>query len=196
MHPSSPENEASGMAAEQAARHSQVDQIEGFRQAMRLHSGGVVMVTLRVDGRPWGLTISSCCSVSTEPPQVLISLGSRTVTAQQVTRTGRFGISLLSARHVELAELGAATGVPKFVDAYCERCDPRDERPPRVRDALYHLDCLLTASHEIADHTIFIAHVQETRCENTPDRMDPLIYFDRAYRRVGGGLRAAAGEAG
>ncbi|MGH2970263.1 MAG: flavin reductase family protein, partial [Solirubrobacteraceae bacterium] len=55
-----------------------------FKAAMRVLAGGVVMVTTRVDGRPWGLTISSCCSLSAEPPQLLVSLGSQTVTCREV----------------------------------------------------------------------------------------------------------------
>ncbi len=177
------------MAMRKLSPMNSSDEVEGFRQAMRLHSGGVVMVTIWIDGRPWGLTISSCCSISAEPPQVLISLGSQTVTCEQVESTGRFGISLLSTRHIELAEVGAATGSPKFVDEYCEPAGDIEEGSPQVRDALYHLDCVVRASHQIADHTIFIGSVRETLCETEPGKLDPLIYFDRAYREVGGGLR-------
>jgi flavin reductase (DIM6/NTAB) family NADH-FMN oxidoreductase RutF len=46
-----------------------------FREAMSLLAAAVVMVTTRIDGRPWSLTISSCCSVSVAPPMILISLG-------------------------------------------------------------------------------------------------------------------------
>jgi flavin reductase (DIM6/NTAB) family NADH-FMN oxidoreductase RutF len=161
---------------------------DGFREAMRLLASGVVMVTTRLDGRPWGLTISACCSLSAEPPQILISLGSKTVTCRQVVATGQFGLSLLATRHRELAEAGAAPGVPKFVDDYCEDGDDPAERLPRVRGALYHLDCVVTDTREIADHTVIVGEVRHALSGAASGEADPLIYFDRTYRQMGSGL--------
>jgi flavin reductase (DIM6/NTAB) family NADH-FMN oxidoreductase RutF len=163
-------------------------QSAGFREAMRLLASGVVMVTTRQDGRPWGLTISACCSLSADPPQILISLGSETVTCRQVLATGQFGLSLLATKHRELAEAGAAPGVPKFVDDYCDDCDDPAERLPRVRGALYHLDCTVTDTHRIADHTVIVGEVRHAHSGAASGEADPLIYFDRAYRQVGSGL--------
>jgi flavin reductase (DIM6/NTAB) family NADH-FMN oxidoreductase RutF len=160
-----------------------------FRDAMRLLPAGVVMVTVCVDGRPWGLTISSCCSLSADPPQLLISLGTATVTCRQILDGGGFGISVLGAGHGEVAALGAASGAAKFVDGYC---DARDHAvvSPRVRGAVYHLDCRLAAAHEHADHTVIVGAV--VSAERTPAEPsgDALVYFDRAYRRVGADLSA------
>lgn len=165
-----------------------------FRQAMRQLAGGVVMVTTHVDERPWGLTISAFCSISAEPPQVLISLASRTVTCAQIQATEAFGISLLSERHLELAEVGSATGAPKFVDEYCEIV-PDGSRPPRVKDALYHLDCAVVSSHQAGDHTVFIARVEQAVGADGESGSRPLIYFDQAYRQVGEDLPPGGGEA-
>jgi flavin reductase (DIM6/NTAB) family NADH-FMN oxidoreductase RutF len=160
----------------------------GFREAMRFLASGVVMVTTRLDGRPWGLTISACCSLSADPPQILISLGSQTVTCQQVLGAGRFGLSLLATRHRELAEAGSAPGVPKFVDDYCDDGDGPADRLPRVRGAMYHLDCSVTHTHQISDHTVIVGEVMHALSGAATGEADPLIYFDRTYRQVGSGL--------
>ena len=68
---------------------------DSFREAMGRLAAGVVMVTCSVDGRPWGLTVTACCSVSIEPPLLLVSLGRESSTASAVRRTGSFGVSLL-----------------------------------------------------------------------------------------------------
>ena len=39
--------------------------------SMRALAAGVVTLATRFGGEPWGLTISWCCSVSLEPPQLL-----------------------------------------------------------------------------------------------------------------------------
>src|SRR5690348_2681388 len=70
---------------------------EVFKLAMRALAAGVVIVTTRLDGRPWGLTISSCCSLSLEPPQLVVGLRSDTVSCQQILASGRFGVSILAA---------------------------------------------------------------------------------------------------
>ena len=33
-----------------------------FKQALSGLAGGVVVVTAWTDGRPWGMTVSACCS--------------------------------------------------------------------------------------------------------------------------------------
>lgn len=158
-----------------------------FRDAMRLLASGVAMVTTRVDGRPWGLTISSCTSLSADPPQILVSLSSQTVTSRQIANTRRFGLSLLTTRHRKLAEVGAALGAPKFVDDHCD--DDGEERCPRVRGALYHLDCEVTDVNVVADHTIFVGRVTRWVSGAPSAAADPLIYFDRGYRGISSNLR-------
>jgi flavin reductase (DIM6/NTAB) family NADH-FMN oxidoreductase RutF len=153
-----------------------------FRDAMALLASGLTMVTTRIDGRAWGLTISSCTSLSADPPQVLVSLGTRTVTCRQIATTRRFGLSLLGAHHHQLAQVGAAPGAPKFVDDHCE--DDGEERCPRVRGALYHLDCDVSHVTAVADHTIFVGQVTRWVPGALSDSPEPLIYFDRGYRGV------------
>jgi flavin reductase (DIM6/NTAB) family NADH-FMN oxidoreductase RutF len=153
-----------------------------FRDAMALLASGLTMVTTRIDGRPWGLTISSCTSLSADPPQVLVSLGTRTVTCRQIAATRRFGLSLLGAHHRRLAQVGAAPGAPKFVDDHCE--DEGDEQCPRVRGALYHLDCDVSHVTAVADHTIFVGQVTRWVPGAVSGSVEPLIYFDRGYRGV------------
>ncbi len=56
--------------------------LDGFRTAMSQLAAGVVMVTCHVGGKPWGLTVSACCSVSMSPPLMLVSLGSATTSTR------------------------------------------------------------------------------------------------------------------
>jgi flavin reductase len=158
-----------------------------FTDAMRQLPSGVVMVTVCVGKRPWGLTISSFSSLSAEPAQILISIGSRTVTCREILAGRRFGVSVLGAEHHEVAALGAATGVAKFIDDYCDGCDSDRAEMPQVKDALYHLDCSLVATHEHADHTVVVGTV--TRAIAGPGApAGPLIYFDRTFRGIGDSL--------
>lgn len=160
---------------------------EAFRAAMRVLAAGVVMVTTTQDGRPWGLTISACCSVTVKPPKILISLRSTTVSCRSIVASGGFGVSILSAKHKPLAEFGSAVGAAKFVDDYCQDRDTAES--PMIAGALYHLDCAVETLQDISDHTLIVGRV--INVVYPPEAaMDaaPLVYFKRAFWSLGNEL--------
>lgn len=160
---------------------------DGFRQAMRLLAGGVAVVTTVVDGRPWGLTISACCSLTAEPPQVLISLDSRTASCRAILDSGRFGVALLGSDQVEVARACSAPGRPKFIE---ELVDDSFEqaRSPVIAGALAQLDCRVVDSHRVGDHALIIGLVHDALSPRTHQDFEPLVYFQRAFRTVGTAL--------
>lgn len=162
---------------------------EAFRGVMRFLAGGVVMVTTRVNGRAWGLTVSACTSLSAEPPQLLVSVREHTVTGGTIARDGLFGVSILSAAHRDVARLGSAPGQPKFVDAvsFQPPADSTPYRMPRVAGALCHLDCAVADTHRVGDHLLIVGLVTHTFECATHAEKGPLVYYDRAYRRIGEG---------
>ena len=156
---------------------------ERFRFAMRAFATGVVIVTVEVDGRIWGLTINSCCSISASPPQVLISLAHTASCREPLLRVRRFGLSVLAVDQRELAELGAVPGGPKYVDAFIER--PGEEQPATIAGALAHLDCSVAETFEVSDHTLVIGLVEQAIVGTG----EPILYFDRAFHRLGDKLQ-------
>jgi flavin reductase ActVB len=159
--------------------------VPDFRAAMSRLATGVVMVTTWVDQQPWGLTISSCCSVSASPPSLLVSLGSHTTSARTAIADGAFGVSILGERLLDAARFGSAPGRPKFVSRYCGAASA-DERTisfsPAVTGALAHVDCLVSRVVEYADHVLLIGAVRSVSVA-TGDT--PLLYYSRAYRVLG-----------
>ncbi len=154
-----------------------------FRDAMSRLACGVVMVTCDVSGRPWGLTVSACCSVSLDPPTLLVSVGAGTVSAGAIRETGRFGVSILSHDAHGAAVAGAATGVPKFVDEYCAAGTPeRTARTPVIDGCIAHVDCELTQAVEVGDHVVLFGTVQAVHDADPVLRAAPLLYYDRAFR--------------
>jgi flavin reductase (DIM6/NTAB) family NADH-FMN oxidoreductase RutF len=158
---------------------------ERFKGAMRVLATGVVIVTVEVDGRLWGLTINSCCSISANPPQILISLAHTASCRKPLLESGRFGLSILGVEQLELAELGAVPGGPKQLDVFAER-PAAEEAPAMIAGALAHLDCVVGEAFEVSDHTLVIGVVREAIV--APDRHDPLLYYDRAFHRLGPAL--------
>jgi flavin reductase (DIM6/NTAB) family NADH-FMN oxidoreductase RutF len=181
--------EADQVFAEEAPAPRSVDP-ERFKDAMRLFATGVAIVTVETDGGLLGLTINSCCSLSTRPPQVLISLAHSASCRAPLLRQGRFGLSVLAEEHRDLAELGAVPGGPKAVDVFCDQ--PGDEAPARVAGALAHLDCSVGTTFEVSDHTLVVGVVEQAEVEGGER---PLLYYNRAFRRLGEPLEAPTGKA-
>jgi flavin reductase (DIM6/NTAB) family NADH-FMN oxidoreductase RutF len=149
-------------------------------------AAGVVMVTCHVEGKPWGLTVSACCSVSMSPPLLLVSLGSATTSARAIAAGGEFGVSVLGQSLIEVARFGSAPGQPKFVEGYCDD-GPDASRSPVVAGALAHVDCRLERHVPAGDHVLLIGEVRNVVVGD--DGADgPLVYHRRSYHQ----LRAAS----
>jgi len=162
--------------ASAAATSAEASAVE-YAAAMTALASGVVLVTCRHAERPWGMTVTAFASVSADPPTVLVSLGSGTASARAIAATSSFGVSILSREQVEVAELGAVPGAPKFLDALVEPAD-RPSASPAIAQALAHLDCEVVDVVDAADHTVFFAHVHRVR---RPRGGDPLLYHGRGY---------------
>lgn len=155
----------------------------GFREAMSRLAAGVVMVTAHVDGRPWGLTVSACCSVSMAPPMLLVSLGSVTTSARAIEESGRFGVSILGERLIDTARFGAARGAPKFLEELVDSGGDGRSSTPVVAGAIGHVDCAVVQALRVADHVLFLGRVEHVVVARGHE--DPLVYHDRRWHRLG-----------
>src|SRR5690625_3574723 len=81
-------------------------------------TGAVSVVTSEVDERDWVLTISSCCSISMNPPLLMISLENNKVSTESILKTKEFKVNILSENQLSLAKYGAKPGATKFLDDY------------------------------------------------------------------------------
>lgn len=177
-----------GSRSSSATAPEATDLQRAFRGAMGQLATGVVMVTTLVDGRPWGLTMSACCSISMEPPMLMVAPARTTVTARSIADSGRFGVSILGASLIEVAKFGAAPGAPKFVAEFCADDRHHDVlSTPVVKGALAHVECDLDESVTAGDHMVYIGRVRGVITESCDT---PLVYHGRDYHR----LRPAQGE--
>jgi 3-hydroxy-9,10-secoandrosta-1,3,5(10)-triene-9,17-dione monooxygenase reductase component len=155
--------------------------ISDFADAMSTLASGVVLVTSWVDERPWGMTVTAFASVSTEPPTILVSLGSATRSTLAITATRSFGVSILAEEHLAVARLGSAPGADKFLEPFVDPSQAFGDSPV-VAGALAHLDCELSDAVAVADHSILFGRVRAAQASGNGT---PLLYHSRAYRTLG-----------
>jgi flavin reductase (DIM6/NTAB) family NADH-FMN oxidoreductase RutF len=156
-----------------------------FRAALGQFASGVAVVTTRDrEGRPLGLTVSSFCSVSLDPPLVLICVDARSETHAAFAESGLFGISVLAEDQEAVSERFARPGPAKFADI---EMVAGDRGTALVPGALAHIECGLDAAHAAGDHTIYVGRVLTLRVR--PGR--PLVYHAGAYHPLGPGRKRA-----
>ena len=153
-----------------------------FRRWMARFATGVTVVTAREGERSFGLTVNAFLSVSLNPPLVLISLTRDADTTPVIRKTGRFAVSILSAKQGTLSERFAATEPPEAKFAQV----PTRSSPgglPWLADALGWMECAVEESREVADHVLFLGRVVTVEPGGVGT---PLVFFEGGYFSTNG----------
>jgi flavin reductase (DIM6/NTAB) family NADH-FMN oxidoreductase RutF len=139
---------------------------------------GVSVVTAQGRFGLCGMTVSALCSVSLDPPQLLVCLGNQSHTLKVVRTSERFGVNILASDQQDVSKVFAARekGPDKFDDLpfSCE------SGTPILDDALAWVVCDLVHLHVTGDHTIAIGSVIAMAHRGG----SPLVWHQGDYRRV------------
>jgi flavin reductase (NADH) len=156
---------------------SQLDR-RTFLDIMRSTPSGVTVVTTADDeGRPYGLTVSTACIVSADPPLLLVCIDSRSRTLARVRASGRFAINFLRGDRATVAR--------RFSSPVPDRFEGVDWRPTTegvpvlVADSVSFAACRVVDDVVAGDHVILIGLAEE----GAPPEAEtpPLAYFRREY---------------
>jgi flavin reductase ActVB len=154
--------------------------VAAFREALCRFASGVTIVTaLDATQRPRGFTASAFCSVSIEPPLVLVCLAATADCHAMFTPGVRYAIHILRTEQEELALRFGQRRLDKFdsVDfGFAE------DGLPALAPSLVRLSCRLDALHEGGDHSILVGEVESVSIgEGTP-----AVYYNRCFWSMAG----------
>ena len=141
---------------------------------------GVSIVTTRQpDGEVHGMAANGICSVSLDPPLVLVCVQHNRNTYPLVRGTGRFAINILREDQQYISRYYASPAEERQgqVDV---RFSFTERGSATVEGCLAHMDCHVVDEHESGDHSIFIGEVDEIKVSSGR----PLVFFGSAYRRL------------
>ncbi|KPM56225.1 flavin reductase [Frankia sp. R43] len=141
-------------------------------------SGVTIVTTADAEGRWWGFTASSFCSVSMDPPLVLVCLAATAQCHPAFEQASRFIVHVVPPAHAALAVRFATRGADKFTDAGFR---PDEQGLPVLDEACVTLECAAHEVHPAGDHSILIGRVTRTRLGEDP----PAVYFRRRFHRIG-----------
>ena len=154
-----------------------IDRQSFFEVMASFPSGVAVVTTLTGEGGPCGLTTTAVCSVSADPPTILVcvDLGSRTLAALRISR--RFVVNFVGEGRSELCLLFASKERDKFADVTWR---PTSSGLPLLhRDVLAWAECSTVHELEIGDHVVLLARVEDGGVQRELE--PPLMYYRRSW---------------
>jgi len=151
-----------------------------FRNSLSMFATGVTVVTGSDDeGRHHGITVSAFCSVSLEPPLVLVCIEKNARCHDIFLDSGRFVVNILGEDQEAVSERFATQLEDKF-DGMDFTVD--EDGLPVLDGTIAYVTCELDNAYEGGDHTIFIGRVVRTEVTGG----EPLLYSNSRYREIAG----------
>ncbi|MEO8722981.1 MAG: flavin reductase family protein [Sphingobium sp.] len=151
-----------------------------FKQAMRRLAASVTLVTLTDDGVFKGMAATAVCSLSAEPPSLLVCINRAASLHSHLTSASHFAVNILHTDQIEIAKRFSDNSLR---DVRFENADwvRHEMGPPILRDAQVSLVCTRSELISFGTHTICIGTVVDI--QNRVD-IDPLIYANGAFSAI------------
>jgi flavin reductase (DIM6/NTAB) family NADH-FMN oxidoreductase RutF len=150
-----------------------------FRSALSRLASGISVISTAQEGERRGLTATAVCSVSAEPPTILVCVNTATGTAKMMKDKGWFAVSLVSEAHRGVAEVFAGrnslAGDARFLHG--DWVEGENEALPVLSGALASLECRVTDVVVSGTHEVFFGLVEAIRVKDGV----PLIYHGGGF---------------
>lgn len=143
----------------------------------RFPSGVTVVTTKAADGSDQGMTVSAFCSVSLDPPLVLICIEKTASVHDALTTAKGFVVNVLSAKQEQLARRFAIVDIDRFEGVGFTRSS---HGYALLDDVLAVIECDRVSTCEGGDHTIILGEVEASRAETGT----PLLYYRGGYAQL------------
>jgi flavin reductase (DIM6/NTAB) family NADH-FMN oxidoreductase RutF len=165
-----------------AVRHIRIDRdvsAAHFRGAMRHLAGGVSVITAGRAKDITGMTVTSVSSLSVEPPTLIVSINREASSWPLIKRHGSFGVNMLAADQIDIAERFAGKGGLKGADRFAgAQWTTRVSGVPLLVGSLAAIDCEVDDVVERHSHALVIGRVLDI---STSGRAAALAYWQGQY---------------
>ncbi|MFJ3666891.1 flavin reductase [Streptomyces sp. NPDC090106] len=152
-----------------------------FRQTLARWPSGVAIVTTDGTLGRHGMTASSFCSLSLDPPLVLVCLDRTLRSHRMIEEHGVFAVNMLGRDHIALGRRFAGME-PGVKDRFTEgRWETRVTGSPVLGDAAAWVDCQVRHVYPGGDHTIFVGEVVDAQ---VPRLVTPLLFHSRSWGQI------------
>ena len=157
---------------------------DNYKRGMRQVASAVSIITTQMDGKPAGMTATAVCSLTAEPPMLLICVNKGAASHALILTAGRFTVNCLSSDDLRVAQHFCVGDMISRFQMGTWRV--LSTGGIALESALVTFDCRLEQHVEVSTHTIFIGAVEDVIVR--PER-EPLVYVNGqwCYALVGSG---------
>ncbi|MFG3289133.1 flavin reductase [Streptomyces sp. NPDC048179] len=156
------------------------DQSE-FREAMAHLPAAVNILTTDGPNGRCGITLSAVCSVTDDPPTVLVCVNRSSAMHDVFKANGRVGLNVLGGEQRELAlHFAGATKVP-MAERFTWDVWDRAQDLPVLKDALVTAVGTIKHTVPMGSHSVLFVEIEQIR---TRSGGQSLVYFNRGFHRL------------
>jgi flavin reductase (DIM6/NTAB) family NADH-FMN oxidoreductase RutF len=149
-----------------------------FRSILgRFPSGVTVVTTKAADGSDQGMTVSAFCSLSLQPPLVLVCIEKTASVHNALTSSPGFIVNILSEEQEQIARRFSIVDIDRFEGVGFSRSR---NGIVVLDDVLGVIECNRFSLHDGGDHTIIVGEVEAGRAETGA----PLLYYRGGYAQM------------
>jgi flavin reductase (DIM6/NTAB) family NADH-FMN oxidoreductase RutF len=155
-----------------------------FKHAFRHHPAGAAVITADAGDGPVAMTVTSVFSVSAEPPLFVFSISDQSSASATLKKTDTLIVHLLSADQLDLAKLGATSGIDRFADtSIWDRLITGEPYFPAVRTWIRGR---VIERMRAGSSTIVAVHALQARLPESEaaEAASPLVYYSRTWHEL------------
>ena len=151
-----------------------------YREAMRRLAAGVTIITTEHEGEKGGLTATAVCSLSTEPPQILVCVNKTASAHDPIGEAGFFCVNILAPDHRKIAERFAGMDGVEGDERFADMGDwsMLTTGAPVLKGCPVSFDCKLVTKVAAGTHTIYIGEIIDLTLD---PQAHALLYCDGAF---------------
>lgn len=149
-----------------------------YRKALGHFTSGVTVITTAIHGTVHGMTANAFCSVSLNPPLVLISIDKKTAMHELLAQSGFYGVSVLTQNQEAYSRHFAGKPQENLPIRFTWQ-----KNCPLLEGSLAQLVCRITDTHPAGDHTLYIGQVEYL---SYSDGQPPLLFYSGKYQALEG----------
>ncbi|HEY0834809.1 MAG TPA: flavin reductase family protein [Azospirillum sp.] len=156
---------------------------EAHRYGMRHLAMGVSVISAHDGGSRFGLTATAVCSVTADPPRLVVFVNKNVAADDAILRSGALCVNVLSGEQEDVAKAfaGMIEGVHGEARFGHGQWSALTTGAPTLDGALANFDCRVVKVFDESTHHAFLCEVLATRERNDGQA---LIYLNGAFRRV------------
>ena len=161
------------------AEHPGLIDKQSYRTAMARVGAAVHVITTDGPGSRRGFTASAVCSVTDDPPTLLLCLNRNSDSNQALRDNGILCVNTLAAGQRHLSPIFAGMTEHDVDGRFAQASwTTLTNGAPVLKEAVVSFDCRVVLVTEVGTHSVFFCEVDAI--EHGSGR-EGLIYFDRDY---------------